>query len=205
MSPSTKPRITKKTPNYQFTESTYRKAKAYLLEDFEGRCAYSLQHVNRVGHRTMDVDHFNPLLKGLARHKYSNLFPATRHTNGAKSNLWPSRKLRKAGVRFLDPTKETDYGVHIFEDPKTHLLIGTSPAGKYHIRCCDLNAPHLVIERTDRAKLSVLLNSSVITAKTPIFIDGKEINTFSSDLRSILERMIPAIPAPQDGAMMHSS
>lgn len=200
MSPSTNPRITKKPPKRQFTESTYRKAKAYLLEDFEGRCAYSLQHVNRVGLRTMDVDHFNPLLIGLARHRYSNLFPATRHANGAKSNLWPSRKLRKVGVRFLDPTKETDYGVHIFEDPKTHLLVGVTPAGRYHIRCCDLNAPHLVIERTDRTKLLALLNSSVITAKTPIFVDGKEINNLSTDLRSILERMIPAIPAPPDEA-----
>ncbi|MBI5773717.1 MAG: hypothetical protein HZA89_08245 [Verrucomicrobia bacterium] len=199
MSPSTKPRIKKNPPDRQFTESTYRKAKPYLLVDFEGRCAYSLQHVNRVGVKTMDVDHFNPLLKGLARHKYSNLFPATRHTNGSKTNLWPSRALRKAGVRFLDPTKETDYGVHIFEDPKTHLLVGVTPAGKYHIRCCDLNAPHLVIERSDRTKLSKLLVSSAFTLENDIYWDGKKFKGLSSDLRAILDRMIPYIPPPPDG------
>lgn len=197
MSNSTKPRVTRSKPSVSFTEATYRKAKPYLLNDFGGRCAYSLQHVQRVGYRCMEVDHFNPNRRGPSRHEYSNLFPATRHCNGAKSDLWPARELRKAGVRFLNPTKEQDYGVHIFEDPQTHELVGATPAGKYHIRCCDLNAPHLVRERRDRAELGRILGGYFVMAKVPEceFEDGKLFDT-SDKLRAILDTMIPPIPAP---------
>ena len=197
MSDSTKPRILRSPLKLRFTESTYRKAKPYLLRDFEGRCAYSLQHVERVGYRSIEVDHFNPNLKGLRRHEYTNLFPATRHSNGAKSDLWPSGKLKRMGVRFLNPTKEQDYGVHIFEDAVTHELVGASPAGRYHIRCCDLNAPHLVQERRDRAQLSKILGDYFVTAKVNLskLGDGKLVDA-SSVLRAILATMIPPIAAP---------
>ena len=156
-----------------------------------------LQHVDRIGYRCIEVDHFNPNLTGLRRHEYGNLFPATRHCNGAKSNLWPSRELRKLGARFLNPTKEQDYGVHIFEDPVTHELMGTTPAGKYHIRCCDLNAPDLVQERHDRSQLTRLLADYFVTAKVPVsqLVDGTVLDA-SGVLRAILSKMIPAIPAP---------
>lgn len=169
----------------------------FLLSDFGGRCAYSLQHVERVGYRCMEVDHFNPNLRGPARHRYSNLFPATRHCNGSKSGLWPHAELRKAGVRFLNPTKEHDYGVHIFEDPQSHELVGVTPAGKYQIRCCDLNSPHLVLERRDRAKLRELLDDYGVTSKAPLqALDGQQLADYSALLRGIVERMIPPIPAP---------
>jgi hypothetical protein len=145
----------------------------------------------------MEVDHFNPNLKGPSRNDYTNLLPATRHCNGAKSNLWPAAELRKVGVRILNPTKEQDYGTHVFEDTATHELVGVSPAGRYHIRCCDLNAPHLVLERRDRAKLRKILNEYHLTTKAPIqLLDGKEICDASAVLRAILERMIPPIPSP---------
>jgi len=197
MSRSTTPRVTRHQPRRKFTESTYRKAIPYLLSDFEGRCAYSLQHVNRVGLRLMEVDHFNPNLRGPARNNYSNLFPATRHCNGSKQDTWPEPKFAKLGARFLNPTKEQDYGTHIFEDPTTHRLVGTTPAGKYHIRCCDLNAPHLVLERAERARLRRLLNDYPVTAKLPLQIANQgDMLDASSLLRAILENMIPAIPAP---------
>ena len=53
-----------------------------------------------------------------------------------EEQLIASGKLKKLGVRFLNPTKEQDYGVHIFEDAVTHELVGASPAGRYHLRCC---------------------------------------------------------------------
>lgn len=169
----------------------------YLLADFEGRCAYSLQHVNRVGNRRMEVDHFNPNLRGPARNSYSNLFPATRHCNGSKKDTWPEPQFAKLGARFLNPTKEQDYGVHIFEEAVTHRLVGITPAGKYHVRCCDLNAPHLVLERAERARLRQLLNDYPITAQLPLQIAGRaEMLDASSLLRAILENMIPAIPPP---------
>jgi len=197
MSLSTTPRVARHPPKRKFTASTYRKAIPYLLQDFEGRCAYSLQHVNRVGLKLMEVDHFNPNLRGPARNNYSNLFPATRHCNGAKQDTWPTAQLAKLGVRFLNPSKEQDYGVHIFEDPTSHQLVGTTPAGKYHIRCCDLNAPHLVLERAERARLRCILNDYPVTTKLPIQIPSQgQLLDASSVLRAILENMIPQIPAP---------
>ncbi len=196
MSTSTKSRVVRKPIPRKFTESTYRKARLFLLRNFDWRCAYSLQHVDRVGLKCMEVDHFNPLLRGASRNKYSNLFPATRHCNGSKGQHWPSTKLRKTGIRFLNPCEEHDYGVHIFENPITHELLGVTPAGIYHIRYCDLNAPHLVLERKERAKLREVLNACPVTAKLPISVlDGSQMLDFSVLLRAIVEKMIPSIPA----------
>ena len=145
----------------------------------------------------MEVDHFNPNLRGPARNEYSNLFPATRHCNGAKKDTWPDSHFTKLGVRFLNPTKEQDYGAHIFEDPTSYQLVGTTPAGKYHIRCCDLNAPHLVLERAERARLRKILHDYPVTARLPIQIlsQGQMLDA-SALLRAILTNMIPEIPAP---------
>src|SRR5258708_40289089 len=127
MSPSQPPRVVRNPRKRKFTASTYRKAKPFLLNDFESRCAYSLQHVNRVGYKCMEADHFNPNLRGPARNDYSNLFPATRHCNGSKSDSWPDAHFTRLGARFLNPTKEQDYGAHIFEDTTSYELIGTTP------------------------------------------------------------------------------
>jgi 5-methylcytosine-specific restriction endonuclease McrA len=197
MSPSTPPRVVRHPPRRKFTESTYRQAIPYLLSDFQARCAYSLQHVNRVGLRLIEVDHFNPNLRGPARNAYSNLFPATRHCNGSKHDTWPEPHFRKLGARFLNPTKEQDYGDQIFEDPVSNHLVGTTPAGKYHIRCCDLNAPHLVLERAERDRLHRLLKAFPVTAKLTLQLTNQgPMLDASSLLRTILENMIPQIPPP---------
>jgi hypothetical protein len=62
----------------------------------------------------MQVDHFNPNLKKNFLQDYVNLFLSTSHCNGSKSDRWPTNKERAKGWRFLDCTKEIDYGVHIF-------------------------------------------------------------------------------------------
>jgi hypothetical protein len=148
-------------------------------------------------YKCVDVDHFNPKLKGAARNNYLNLFPSTRHCNGSKSDHWPSAVSRKMGVRFLNPCNEVDYGVHIFEDPLTHQLIGKSPAGVYHIRYCDLNAPHLILERRDRFKLRELLNECAVTSKVPAStLTGGKMLDVTDLLRSIVEKMILPIPPP---------
>ncbi len=199
MSPSTTPRVDRKPPPRKFTESTYRSAKPFLLSEFGGRCAYSLQHVKRVGYKCMEVDHFNPTLRGPARNEYKNFLPATRHCNGSKSDTWPDHQYRKLGARFLNPTKEQDYGVHIFEDIDSHELVGVTPAGKYHIRCCDLNAPHLVIERKERAALGRIIKQYVITLKLPPLLAEKaNLVDTASLIRAILESMIPSIPPPPE-------
>jgi hypothetical protein len=101
------------------------------------------------------------------------------------------------GARFLNPTKEQDYGVHIFEDATSHQLVGTTPEGKYHIRCCDLNAPHLVLERKDRATLRRILSDYPVTAKLPLHLSNQgQLLDASSLLRAIHDNMIPQIPPP---------
>jgi hypothetical protein len=139
----------------------------------------------------MEVDHFNPKLTGASRQKYENLFLATRHCNGSKSNIWPSRKLRKSGIRFLNPCVEIDYGVHIFEHPMTHRVIGVTPAGKYHVISCDLNAEHLTVERRERAVIWERIEQMPVTI-------NDDINAFPLSalklLREQAEKMIPRIP-----------
>src|SRR5436190_1509144 len=68
-----------------------------LMADFGGRCSYSMQHHSRAGR--LEVDHFNPNFKKDLIQHCSNLFPASRHCNGVKSNHWPTQKEQKAGLR----------------------------------------------------------------------------------------------------------
>ena len=151
-----------------------------------------MQHSSRVGLKTMEVDHFNPTLPNRLRHQYSNLFLATRHCNGSKAQNWPTHAQLKQGIRFLDCCREADYGVHIFENPETHRVYGISPAGRYHVRRCDLNAPHFVRERRDRAELNKILTSSLAIIRDL----GKalELANLVRLLRDISAKMIPPIP-----------
>lgn len=162
------------------------------MKDFDQRCAYSLQHVERIGEITMEIDHHNPTLKGVALHQYENLFPATRHCNGSKLGSWPSKEAQAKGVRFLNPCKEQDYGSQIFEDPNTHVLIGTTPAAIYHIDVLQLNAHFLVQERIDRAVLSELISQTLVTVRGP----GAVVQNQIQDLQRVLGTMIPEIPPP---------
>lgn len=143
----------------------------------------------------MEVDHFQP--KGKRRHHYSNFLPATRHCNGAKSQTWPTAADWRAGIRFLDPTVEQDYGVHMFEDPITHHLVGATPAGRFQILICDLNAPHLVRERRDRAEIATALAQSAL----PMIV-GAPFAEVARSLQALKEELalkIPPIPPPPSG------
>jgi hypothetical protein len=145
-----------------------------------------MQHTSRAGGpKCLEVDHFNPNKKREPIQQYTNLFPATRHCNGAKRDRWPSNKDRQLGMRFLNCCAEIDYGVHIFEDPDSHKLVGVTPAGKYHVRNCDLNAPHLVKERADRAEFWRILEDQRVRIKQGW--------TLTEALRSVVENMIPKI------------
>jgi hypothetical protein len=75
----------------------------------------------------------------------------------------------------LNCCNEADYGVHIFEDPDSHEVVGVTPEGKYHVRNCDLNAPHFIEERAERAELWRILTSR------PMRIKVKDVWTFPED------------------------
>jgi hypothetical protein len=137
----------------------------------------------------MEVDHFNPHKKKDSIQEYTNLFLATHHCNNAKLDRWPTNKDQRRGVRFLNCCKETDYGVHIFEDPETHEVVGVTPQGRYHVRNCDLNASHLVNERAQRAKLRNLLESQPVQIKKGFLLPQE-----AQILFEVIDKMIPTLP-----------
>jgi hypothetical protein len=154
-----------------------------------------MQHVERAGGLTaMEVDHFDPRRKRDLWQCYENLFLATRHCNGHKSDRWPTRRQVRLGLRFLNCCLEADYGWQIFEDPNTHELIGSTPAARWHIRMCDLNGEHFVAERRQRAKLWDLLRHrlAVLQPQADYAVVGRLLQA----LRVEVEKMIPEIPPP---------
>lgn len=196
MSASSKPRITKDSGKKRyFTARTYRRALPDLLIDFENRCAYSLQHVERMGMQIMEVDHHNPKRQGRSKHHYRNLYPAHRICNGQKSNTWPTRSQRKKQLRFLNPRKETDYGVQIFEEPETFRLVGTTPSAIYHIRHCGLNDSYFIRERQTRALIRKTIDECQhfeMTEKAAL----ESCMQVAQGFIELLQNMIPDIPEP---------
>jgi len=180
-------------PKGKLNSKNYRRrALPALLRDFERRCAYSLRHEQQArGLTHMEVDHFNPTLPGRLGNKYSNLFLSTRHCNLKKHAYWPTPADQKKGIRFLNCCEEMDYGVHIFENPETHELVGVTPAGRYHIIACDLNADHLVTERRERSLLRALLTRTVAIVRPTA--DLGSLRASLKLLGSIVDRMIPPI------------
>ena len=137
----------------------------------------------------MDVDHFRP--RGKGRHLYTNLLVATRHCNGAKSDLWPSTYQKAKGIYLINPYTEQDYGKHLFEDPVTHEIVAITHAGFYQIFVLDLNAPHLVKERAERARISDRLQGgAVFNGAIPSVL------VCLQELKRRMEACIPMIPSP---------
>jgi hypothetical protein len=145
------------------------------------------------GVRHMEIDHFDPTLGKLARNAYSNLMLATRHCNNMKKDGWPLASQIALGIRLLNPTKEPDYGKHIFENPETHELIGITPAGRYHIDILDLNHETFVSERRDRAMYLKLWGA---TAPVTVLGHFDRLQGLLEILRRQFERFIPYIPPP---------
>jgi hypothetical protein len=156
-----------------------------------------MQHTNRAGGlKCMEVDHFNPRRKRDAYQKYDYLFLATRHCNGAKRDRWENNNHRKLGARFLNCCEEADYDVHILEDPDTHEVIGVSREGIYHVRNCDLNAPHLVQERRQRAKLWDLIEKTPVRLRDfggRTTVNVQSVMELTEALRKVASEMIPKI------------
>ena len=162
-----------------------------LRRDFEDRCAYSMQHALRVGGlKCLEVEHFDPRLKKKLFQGYKNLFLASRHCNGAKGDNWPRPSETRAGLRFLNPCEEADYGVQIFEDPDSHEIYGTTPAARWHIRMLDLNARHLVFERAERTRRLARIENQLITIKGCV----ETATELANEYRQILNTYIPEIP-----------
>ena len=174
-------------PKKPIKRRNYTSCLPELLRDFDDRCAYSMQHSARAG--KLEVDHFDPRRKNDLVQAYENLFPASRHCNGKKSNRWPTKAEAAAGCRFLNPCEEVDYGEQIFEDAVTHLLVGTNSAAVWHIRMCGLNAEHLVDERRRRARHWAALKRTAVRVKKP----GPAVGELIKSYREEVSLMIPEI------------
>lgn len=186
------PRIKRGNPPARtLRRHNYRVALPELVRDFQHRCAYSMQHITHCGPH--HIDHFDPRKKKDLIQQYDNLFLASAHCNGKKSDKWPNKAERRTGARFLNPCKEMDYGETIFEDAN-HQLVGTTIAARWHILQCDLNAPLLVDERRDRAKYRRDANSLVQQKRKSV--DPQELLDVLRNYREMVERMIPVIPPP---------
>ena len=188
---SSPPRVVRNDPGLVFRKTKYRKALSYLLSDFENRCAYSMEYVGPLA----EVDHFNPHRKNDKIQDYQNLFPSSRHCNGKKGSSWPSEEMQSNGIRFLDCTKEADYGECIFENLDNHELVGTTPAAKWQISQMDLNAPFLVRKRRQRYEFNRLLSQCPVIAKKTF----SQMAAMSGQLEicyELRDEMIPLIPEP---------
>jgi hypothetical protein len=193
MSNSKNGRISRGKPRRTYyAKGKHRQALPDLLRDFDGRCAYSMR---KEGVR-LEVDHFNSKLTGRRRNHHANLFPATRHCNRIKWDVWPSAKDRKHGLRFLNCCEEIDYGEHIFEDPVTHRVFGVTPAGRYHVRHCDLNDGIYVQERRQRAQIRKLLHDTAVVVK-----NEAQCMALYRKLCEVRETMIPDIPLRREGEL----
>ena len=161
-----------------------------------------MRHVKAATDDVMEIDHHNPTLKGVRRNKYSNLYPAVSRCNGSKQDNWPTLAERREGIRFLDPCAEHDYENHIWENPKTHKLVATSPAGSYHIDFCDLNNPSFVEERRKRAYLRYRWKNGNLEMKSQEFDLLAQYLTMTKD---IVDDLMPDIAAPPAGAVIYTS
>ena len=175
-------------PKKLIKRRNYRSALPELIRDFAGRCAYSMQHQSHSG--PLEVDHFDPRRKKDLVQDYMNLFPASRHCNGKKSDTWPSKLELCAGCRFLNPCAEVDYGEQIFEDPATHELVGVTTAARWHIRMCGLNADHLIRERRQRTRHWQVFKCFTVRVTG----DYSQVSEIIRNYRETIEQMIPEIP-----------
>jgi hypothetical protein len=116
---------------------------------------------------------------------------ATHLSNMAKKDIWPSLSDRRKGIRFRNPCKEQDYETHLFEDPTSHRIVSSTPAGRFHIVACNLNDESYVWERTSRANLRAQIPQPRIFPMPP-----EEISHLASEVSRLVEVMIPPIPVP---------
>ena len=179
-----------RAPEKPIKRRNYRTALPELIRDFGGRCAYSMQHQSHSG--PLEVDHFDPRRKKNLIQDYDNLFPASRHCNGKKSDMWPNKLELAAGCRFLNPCAEMDYGEQIFEDSRTHELVGVTVAARWHIRVCGLNAEHLVRERCRRTRYWETIKCYAVRIKG----DYLQVSEVIRNYREAIGLMIPEIPSP---------
>jgi hypothetical protein len=183
------PRITRKlSPPLQ---SNYQAYKHYLRQDFGYRCAYCSIHEYTWGsHRNFDIDHFRPqsIFRELEL-AYSNLYWTCNRCNRLKRNIWPSKDLLSAGIRFIDPCDESPTR-HYYDDGQGSLVATTAP-GSYTIRQIRLNRPGLVwLREKRRAKLREIAGHMRTLRRLRNDLDRDPLDDIARATIPYLERLI---------------
>jgi hypothetical protein len=143
-------RILRKHDLAPLTRASTLRVRRALCDDFAGRCAYCLAHVERMGERHFEIDHHRPRAQG-GTHEYRNLYWSCRACNGFKRDSWPSTTEQRNGRRYCDPCAEWDLGLHYVE-AETGELVPVTPCGDYHVTVLHLNRDELVGWRRDRTR-----------------------------------------------------
>lgn len=193
------------------TDNNYRTASKKCLDrDFGRRCAYTMiteQHAG--GSIGLEVDHFDPTLKGRKRHKYKNLFRALRFCNRRKADSWPTREEQSQGIRFLNPCEEWDYDLQdeleegqIFMDPDTCEVWSLTPAARYHIEMLGLNEDFILEERRQARDLQEIMQASEYRlAKNDVSVNEIDyIKKMIGSLKSHRSMLPPCITAKRQNA-----
>jgi hypothetical protein len=199
---SKNPRVIRKhKTDHRFKDSELRhEALDWLLDDFEGRCAYSMLHVLEAARHNIEVDHFDPTLKGTARNAYKNLLPAFSQCNNAKRRTWPTSG---SALRYLDPSIEMDYGKHIFEDTKSGELLPISKQGVYQIENCALNSDYLRMKRRERTEDAKFIELQETIAARSLPQQAQQLLAAAKPIADRLkDRHIPPIAPPPPGALI---
>jgi hypothetical protein len=151
-------------------------------------------HERQTSKETIEVDHFDPRkIDGKKNHKYDNLLPAFGPCNRSKGGKWPSPEAAMSSIRFLNPTVEQDYGVHLFEDPDSHEIVGVTPAGKYHVRHLALNTEYLILKRKNRSIAKFLREQTNLIQGLSAYSEAQLM-----DILSDAESAIPEIDPPPE-------
>jgi hypothetical protein len=157
-------------------------------------------HEREVSNETIEVEHFDPRrINEEKNHSYENLLPAFGPCNRSKGNQWPSASAASAGARFLNPTLEKDYGVHLFEDPESHKIVAVTPAGKYHLRYLALNTEYLVVKRQNRSKAKWMREQFEITR----VLSGQNADAMDQFLRDAESAISDIDPTPAEMGPSH--
>jgi len=127
------PRVKKgRGPKSKMTQATYRKkALKYLLEDFDGHCAYCLDPKEFRAPSLTQVDHFDCKIKGRERNYYKNLMLACAACNHYKHDK-PVKNPYDPEQRLLNCTEENEFIEHSEEKPDGQWTPKTK-AGEYHL------------------------------------------------------------------------
>jgi hypothetical protein len=184
----------------------YLKAREHLRRDFENRCAYCMIHEQQMGgDEAFWIDHFYPRSKGGRTNDYANLYWTCMGCNRIKRDAWPTVAERRRGLRFADPCKEQDYGVHFVENEDAELM-PLSPCGQYHVQMLRLNRPHRVARRRERNEVAAHLAEALsliehleqdvptLQERELIGYLRREIERLSSELAIAIPLIPPSVP-----------